>query len=58
LPSARAGTRQNIFFFIFDGVGGLGREVTLFLPSARNSVALGKATLCRVQHSAKSRFAE
>jgi hypothetical protein len=52
------------FFFIFDGVGGLGREVTLFcrvlhstkrafaechsLPSARNSVALDKATLYRV----------
>ena len=77
------------FFFKFDGVGGRGRQVPFFLPSATlcrvlhsakrafaecrplpsagHSVALGKATLCRVldfaechpvRHSTKSGFAE
>ena len=37
------------FFFKFDGMGGLGRQVPFFLPSA---------TLCRVLHSTKRAFAE
>ena len=80
---------KDFFKKKFDSVGGLGRQVPFFLPSATlcrvlhstkrafaecrplpsagHSVALGKATLCRVldfaechpvRHSAKSGFAE
>ena len=80
---SKSGTRQRFFKKKFDGVGGLSRQVPFFLrvlhsakrdfaechplPSAGHSVALGKATLCRVLdfaechpvwHSAKSGFTE
>jgi len=88
LPSARADTRQRIFFLIWRR-GQARPSSAIFLPSATlcrvlhsakrafaecrplpsagHSVALGKATLCRVldfaechpvRHSAKSGFAE